>query len=397
MNELQKKYLRKTRDGDICLSMWAHFAEQTNPGKIDKLWTSCGSPFLLTLGEKGSRAHRRFSALGIDERMAIWAKVKETKDHQVAMRSKASYQVQMAADDVTTDIASISAMKHKLLERDSKVITPNKKPHMDAATPASRHHLLKQEQYHPSNNEESDAAYTNSPSTTIAITTTSSSAASTVTFFDPTKDPLSSVFLGGIDIGPPFSRLQLESAEVVNDLSKNMNLQLFPLFLAANFIWHAGHDLPGLSDESRATVQETLNIPLQQMPKELVTFCYDLDQEMATTGWIKSRATETREQNDLLILFQQVCKKLPTKYVSAGLHKNEDSHAHSTFDALMTSVFPGNHRHFELHWANRYQLTLYQLSFHDGIYPIFHGTIMTAVVPSDACSSFTLSRISWKM
>lgn len=34
-------------------------------------------------------------------------------------------------------------------------------------------------------------------------------------------------------------------------------------------------------------------------------------------------------------------------------HKNEDSHAHSIFDALVISVFPGNHRHFELHWANR--------------------------------------------
>lgn len=77
MNDLQKKYLRITRDGDISLSMWAHLAEHTDPGNIDKLWTSCGSPFLRTLGEKGNRAHRRLCALGIDERMTIWAKVKE--------------------------------------------------------------------------------------------------------------------------------------------------------------------------------------------------------------------------------------------------------------------------------------------------------------------------------
>lgn len=118
MNDLQKKYLRITRDGDISLSMWAHLAEHTDPGNIDKLWTSCGSPFLRTLGEKGNRAHRRLCALGIDERMTIWAKVKEMKDHQDAMRSKASHQIQMAADDVTAEIASISAMKHKLLEGD---------------------------------------------------------------------------------------------------------------------------------------------------------------------------------------------------------------------------------------------------------------------------------------
>lgn len=75
---------------------------------------------------------------------------------------------------------------------------------------------------------------------------------------------------------------------------------------AANFIWHTGHDLPGLSDESRTTVQKALSVRVQQISKELVMFCYDLDQEMATTGWIKSRATETREQDELLILYQQM-------------------------------------------------------------------------------------------
>lgn len=106
-------------------------------------------------------------------------------------------------------------------------------------------------------------------------------------------------------MGPPFSQLQLESAEIVNDLSKKMNLQLLPLFLAANFIWHTGQDLPGLSDKSCASVQEALSVPVQQISKELVMFCYDLDQEMATTGRIKSRVTETGEQDELLILFQQ--------------------------------------------------------------------------------------------
>ncbi|KAF8939126.1 hypothetical protein BGZ58_010559 [Dissophora ornata] len=217
------------------------------------------------------------------------------------MRSKASHQVQMAADDITAEIASISAMKHKLLEEDSDVTTPNKKPHMDTAAPSSEDHQQQQE-HQPPIGEDSDTASTISASTSFASTTSSlssggtASAVSTRTFFDPTKDPVSSVFLGGAE----YTRA---------------------------------------ADVQRAS--------------DAVMLCYDLDQEMATMGWIKSRATESREQDDLLILFQQVCKKPPTKYVSAGLYKNEDSHAHSASDALMTGVFPGNHRHFELHWANR--------------------------------------------
>lgn len=176
--------------------MWAHLAKHTDPGNIDKLWTSCGSPFLRTLGEKGNRAHRRLCALGIDERMTIWAKVKEMKDHQDAMRSKASHQFQMAADDVTAEIASISAMKHKLLEGDSDVTTPNKKPHMDTVVPTSEDQQQQHEQYQLPSDEESDTASTISASTIIAITTPSSSsggkasAVSAHTFFDPTKDPL---------------------------------------------------------------------------------------------------------------------------------------------------------------------------------------------------------------
>lgn len=130
----------------------------------------------------------------------------------------------MAADDVTAEIASISAMKHKLLEGgnsiwkyfdtflgllrilyinppflhclDSDVTTPNKKPHMDTVVPTSEDQQQQHEQYQLPSDEESDTASTISASTIIAITTPSSSsggkasAVSAHTFFDPTKDPL---------------------------------------------------------------------------------------------------------------------------------------------------------------------------------------------------------------
>ncbi|CAO3566254.1 unnamed protein product [Mortierella alpina] len=355
MNELQKNYLRVTREGDICLSMWAHFAEQRDPAKIDKTWTSCGLPFLLTLGKKGQRAHKRLFTVKDAQRMAIWAKVKETKEHQDAMESKANRQIQRAADDVTTELEAISSLKHKLLDEETDDIVSNKKLHMAA----SASNLDQEQQQNQIDSEESDVEAAPA-SKSIAATSSSSSSSSGGALvvspdivFDPTKDPVSSVLLGGIDIGPAFARLQMESAEVVNDLSKNMSMQLLPLFLAANFIWNLDHELPGLSEETMGIVQQTLNIPLLPMPKELAVFGYDLDQELAATGWIKSRSTETRDQDDLLVLFQQICKKLPRKYLTAGPLKNEDSHAHSTFDALMTCVFPGKDRHYQLHWANR--------------------------------------------
>ncbi|KAF9571394.1 hypothetical protein EC968_000660 [Mortierella alpina] len=258
------------------------------------------------------------------------------KDHQDAMRSKANHQVQVAADDVTAEMTSISAMKHKLLDKED-VITPNKKPHKDIAKAASRHHQRQQK------HEEAN----------VTSASTSTSTTTPFTYFDPTEDPVRSALVGVIDIGPSFLRLQTEAAEVVNDLSKNMSLQLLPLFLSANFIWHLDYALPGLTETSSVAVHKALEVPLQQLPKDVVMLCHEFDQEMVTTGWIRSRTTETREQDELLILFQQICKKLPRKYASVNPQKNEDSHAHSSFDALMTSVFPGTDRHYQVHWANR--------------------------------------------
>ncbi|KAF9090915.1 hypothetical protein BGX27_002120 [Mortierella sp. AM989] len=153
--------------------------------------------------------------------------------------------------------ASISAIKHKLQEEDSDVNTPHKKLHMDTVTPAS-------EEHQPPIGENSNTASTISASTSVATSTSSSSSdgkalvVSTHTIFDPMKDPLSSVFLAGIDIGRAFSRLQLQSAEVVNDLNKMMSIQL-PLVCCSRLIdrnefelqslptevgeWHSFHEL----------------------------------------------------------------------------------------------------------------------------------------------------------
>jgi hypothetical protein len=46
-------------------------------------------------------------------------------------------------------------------------------------------------------------------------------------------------------------------------------------------------------------------------------------------------------------------QKLPRRFLHFKHLKNEDSHAHSVLDALLTFMFPSNDRHYDLHWANR--------------------------------------------
>ncbi|KAF9178087.1 hypothetical protein BGZ50_008088 [Haplosporangium sp. Z 11] len=45
--------------------------------------------------------------------------------------------------------------------------------------------------------------------------------------------------------------------------------------------------------------------------------------------------------------------KLPERFLPFEHLKNEDTHAHSALDALLTFVFPAYHHRYELHWANR--------------------------------------------
>jgi len=171
-------------------------------------------------------------------------------------------------------------------------------------------------------------------------------------FFDSTTITLSDLKIQGIDVGTPFMRLQKDAATIVNDLRITLTLDLLPFFLATNYIWDTSHRLPGIASADHDALQ-ALRVPVIHLSDHLVLFCRSLERDILSSGYIKSRDTASREHDAMLGLFQQASLKLPRKFLSFKHFKNEDTHAHSALDALLTYIFPANSYRYDLHWANR--------------------------------------------
>ncbi|KAG0364764.1 hypothetical protein BGZ54_007177 [Gamsiella multidivaricata] len=105
---------------------------------------------------------------------------------------------------------------------------------------------------------------------------------------------------------------------------------------AANYVWDASHRLPGISSTDHDALQEALRIPVIRLSDHLVLFCRSLERDILSLGYIKSRDTASRDHDIMLGLFQQASLKLPRKFLSFKHLKNEDTHAHSALDALLT-------------------------------------------------------------
>ncbi|KAF9363493.1 tyrosine/serine/threonine protein phosphatase pps1 [Mortierella sp. NVP85] len=156
-----------------------------------------------------------------------------------------------------------------------------------------------------------------------------------------------------INIGASYKRLQEEAAPVISDVTKLLTLDLLPCFLAANYIWDVRYQLPGMSDENHAVVQAAMCVPVIHLSDQLVLFCRSLLNDLKSKGHISSRATKSREEDKLLVLLQEASQKLPIRFLPFKHLRNEDTHAHSVLDSLLTFVFPAYHKRYELHWANR--------------------------------------------
>ncbi|KAF9274266.1 hypothetical protein BGZ88_003146 [Linnemannia elongata] len=132
-----------------------------------------------------------------------------------------------------------------------------------------------------------------------------------------------------------------------------LTLDQLPRFLAANHIWDTAYQLPGVSDDDHEVVQATLRVAIVRLSDELVLFCRSLVHDLTSKGYIRSRDTKSRSQDALLVLFQQASQKLPVRFLPFKHLRNEDTHAHSILDGLLTLVFPAYIQQYELHWANR--------------------------------------------
>ncbi|KAF9181712.1 hypothetical protein BGZ51_005247 [Haplosporangium sp. Z 767] len=60
-----------------------------------------------------------------------------------------------------------------------------------------------------------------------------------------------------------------------------------------------------MSDDGHDAVQAALRVPVVRLSDQLVLFCRSLVHDLTSKGYICSRDTKSRDQDALLVLFQQ--------------------------------------------------------------------------------------------
>ncbi|KAG0008870.1 hypothetical protein BGZ80_002976 [Entomortierella chlamydospora] len=130
-----------------------------------------------------------------------------------------------------------------------------------------------------------------------------------------------------------------------------MNTGNMDNFLAMNSIWNTEFQLKDLDTTTHTKIKEEYNQSRVELPDEIIMLCISLDREMESTGRIKPRSASNDFQEDIIHIYQTLIRKLPRRALSF-IQGYEDTFAHSSMDALFTTVFPANDC-YELDWANR--------------------------------------------
>ncbi|KAF9292065.1 hypothetical protein BGZ74_000281 [Mortierella antarctica] len=81
-----------------------------------------------------------------------------------------------------------------------------------------------------------------------------------------------------------------------------MTLDQLPRFLAANHIWDATYQLPGMSDDDHDALQAALCVPVVRLSDQHMLFCRSLVHDLTSKGYICSHVTKSRDQDALLVL-----------------------------------------------------------------------------------------------
>ncbi|KAF9198278.1 hypothetical protein BGZ49_000930 [Haplosporangium sp. Z 27] len=157
--------------------------------------------------------------------------------------------------------------------------------------------------------------------------------------------------VNGVDIGAIFLNHQRRSANVVNDSTATMNTGDMDSFLAMNSIWNTEFQLKDLDIATHKKIKEVYNWNRAAFTDESTMLCMSLDREMESTGRIKPRSASDDFQEDIIHIYQTLIRKLSRRALSF-VQDYEDIFAHSSMDALFTTIFPANGG-YDLAWANR--------------------------------------------
>ncbi|KAG0348133.1 hypothetical protein BG004_005959 [Podila humilis] len=123
--------------------------------------------------------------------------------------------------------------------------------------------------------------------------------------------------------------LQKEAAPFINDENQKVSIKKLYLMLSANSIWDTTVCLPGMSIEAHRRVLLTIKPEVIRLSAEITRLFVDLSHELASTGRVRCREMETEEEEDVLKLFLDLSKKLPSLALPFVVD-NEDTYSHGS-------------------------------------------------------------------
>ncbi|KAH7054854.1 hypothetical protein BKA57DRAFT_501387 [Linnemannia elongata] len=170
--------------------------------------------------------------------------------------------------------------------------------------------------------------------------------------FNPDSTRRITLNIAGFDVGAAFRRLQEEAVPFINDESLKVSVKKVYLMLSANSIWDISERLPGMPADTHRSILSEIKPAVVRLSSKHTCLFLDLSYEFATTCRVRSRALETDEEEELLLLFLDLSKKLPSVAL-LSVADNEDTYSHGALDSLLSFFFPASDSDYHLWWANR--------------------------------------------
>ncbi|KAG0027451.1 hypothetical protein BGZ81_005624 [Podila clonocystis] len=121
--------------------------------------------------------------------------------------------------------------------------------------------------------------------------------------FNPDSTRRITLTMARFDVGAAFRRLQEEAVPFINDVSLKVSVKKIYLMLSANSIWDTSERLPGMSADTHRSILSEIKPAVVRLSSKQTCLFLDLSYELATTCRVRSRALETDEEEDLLLLF----------------------------------------------------------------------------------------------